>query len=145
MKLLNYILENAPTYLVQQAVKEFNVKAIGYKMKNSIINAFPEYRGHALQFGVDLSNEFQPFKTDEIALIEINHEIVKIQNQLKVYSKYHETYKTLVSRHDVLVMINNELNKPINEFLKLYKKSQKAKSKKISVVKKRERTFQIPA
>jgi hypothetical protein len=50
-----------------------------------------------------------------------------------------------VARHDLLVAMNNQLNQPINDFLKLYKKAQKARNNRISVVKKKERIFQLPA
>lgn len=144
MKLLKYILENAPAYIVQDAVKKFDVKSIGYSMKQSLINEFPEYRGHSMQFGVDLSNEFDAFKAEQILLMDINTKIQTIQNSLKCYNKYHDRYKSLVAEHDALVVLNNELSKPITEFLKLYKKAQKEKGKAISVRKKKEPRFNIP-
>jgi hypothetical protein len=144
MKLLKFILENAQVHVVQQAVKEFNIPGIGYKMRMSIINEFPEYNGRALQFGIDLSNELEAFKVDMIELSRINTEINAIHYKLSTYGKYHPTYKTLTVEHDILVELNNKLGEPITKFLELYKKAQKEKGKKISVVKKKERSFQSP-
>ena len=145
MTILNFILENAPARLIQESVKEFNVKGIVYKMRNDIINEFPQYRGHAMQFGVDMSEALEEFKTDQILLTDINNQIISIQKKLSLFGKWHPQYLNLCTEHDALVTISNKLNEPIAKFLKLYKKAQKAKGLRLSVVKKSEIHFSQPA
>jgi len=144
MDILNFILENATVKNVQDGVKQFNVRSIAYTMKSQILLSFPEFRGNDLNFGLKISEIFEPFKTDSILANEINHKIVKLQHKMKMYGKWHNDYKGMVVEHDMLVLLNNKLNEPITEFIKLYKKAQKNKGKKISVVKKKELNLPKP-
>ena len=145
MTILNFILENAPAYIVQASVKEFNIKGIPNKMKVSIIGEFPEFNSRPLQFGVAVSDALDEFKTDQITLIELSHKILSIQRRLSFCSKWHPDYSNLCIEHDALVTMSNKLNEPITRFLKLYKKAQKAKGVRLSVVKKKQRHFPQPA
>lgn len=145
MRLLNFILENAPAHIVQEAVREFDIKGIGYKMRMTIINEFPEYRNSPLQFGIDLSNEFKEFQAETIILIDLNNKITQLQNKIRIYSRWHDEYKGMCQEHDLMVELNNRLNEPINKFLKLYKKAQRNKGKRLSVVQKKQRHMAKPA
>jgi hypothetical protein len=142
---LDFILANATVVNVQDAVKRFDVSGLPYTFRQSILNEFPEYRGCGLQLGIDISTVMAPFKADWSQLQEIDRKIRTIQTKLRLIGKWHTDYLPLCIEHDALVLLNNELNKPINDFLKLYKKAQKKANNKISVRKKSEPQFQQPA
>lgn len=142
---LDFILTNATPQNVQAAVKRFDVTGLPYTFRQSIINEFPEYKGCGLQLGIDIADVMRQFKSDWMTLQATDLKIRQIQHKLGLLGKYHPDYLQLCIEHDALVILNNELNKPINEFLKLYKKAQRLNGKKLSVVKKREQQFQQPA
>ncbi len=136
--ILNFILENAPAYIVQEAVQEFSLIRIAYKMRLRIISQFPELRGQDLSFGIKMSEVFAPFYTEPIFFKEIDGKIGRLEQEMRLLGKWHPEYMSMAIYHDKLVEINNTLNEPITAFLKLYKKAQKkAKGKKISVVNKK--------
>lgn len=142
---LDFILNNATIQNVQDAVRRFDVTGLPYTFRQSIINDFPEYRGCGLQLGIDIADVMRPFKTDWMTLQSIDLKIRQIQHKLRLLGKWHPDYLQLCAEHDALVTLNNELNKPINDFLKLYKKTQRLNGRKLSVVKKKEQRFQQPA
>src|SRR5690554_4893850 len=140
--ILKYCLENASIKSVQKAVKSFNPKKIAYDLKLHICSEFNLNKGG--EFGVAISNAFEPYKVNQIELVELNREIDNVRRWLKFQGRFHPEYTNKVIEHDALCLMNNTLNEPITQFLKDYKKAQKLKGKKISVKMKKQPNFYNP-
>ena len=142
--IFQFCLENATIKQVQSAVKNYRLIQIAYDLKREIGWAFPEIYKENVRKALLFSSAFRNYNTDPIKMGELNREIDSIQRLLKLFGKFHNDYAALCLAHDSLVIEYNKMNEPITEFLKLYKKTQKLKGKKVSVRKKKEDSFYDP-
>lgn len=137
-KVFNYCLENAKVPVVQDAVKRNRLVSIAYGMKMELVNEFPELRNESGciggKFGRVVSEAFEKYQSaDHIVSTELLRKIDAKLRLLRLIGKNHPDYLKHAMDHDALVDLSNAMQEPINEFLKLYKASQRKKGKKLSI------------
>lgn len=126
-EILNYILENTPVWLFNQATKAYSVQTIYRRFQKELMCKYPQELGSNLWFSIEMCKLFKPYQVDECSLPDMGWKINRLKSQYKMFSKYHPRKSELAAEHDALVIAFNEMLKPQNDLIKLYKKIQKRK------------------
>jgi hypothetical protein len=126
-EILNYILENTPVWLFNQATKSFSVQTIYRRFQKELMCEYPQELGSNLWFSIEMCKLFKPYQVDECSLPDMRFKLNQLNNQHKMFSKYHPRKMELAKEHDAMVLVFNEMLRPQNDLIKLYKKIQKRK------------------
>jgi hypothetical protein len=127
-ELLNYVLENVPLHVFNNATKSFSVNRLYYWLKREMMREYKDvFQGSDLWFSVYMCEVFRPYKVEEIELTDMDRKLNTLKRHYKMYSRFHPRKMELAKEHDELVVKFNSMLGPQNELIKLYKKAQRKK------------------
>lgn len=125
-ELLNYVLENVPVHVFNNAIKTFAVQRLYYWLKRELMREYKDlFRGSDLWFSVYMCEVFRPYKVEEILLADMSRSINEAKRLYKLFPKYHPRKDEYATKHDAMVTEFNDMLGPQNELIKLYKKARR--------------------
>lgn len=127
-EILIWTLEQIPLHVFNKGILAFSHQGIWSYVKNAAKIKFQEFNNSDLWFNVYMTQIFKPYAVDEIACVEIRSSIDKMERQIKLYPKTHQTRHELIAKHNEIVTTYNAMLRPQNELRKLYRKILKTKT-----------------
>lgn len=125
-RLFQYVMENVPVRVFNQAQKEYSTRRLYYWLKNDLMREFKDvFNGSQLWFSVIMTDVFREYAIDDVAAIERERKISKLFRDHKLYTKHHPRRRELIEEHNALVDFHNQECAPLMKLIKEYMRIQK--------------------
>jgi len=132
-ELVMFVLQRAPIYHFNQSVKSFSVQLLYSRYKRELKSAYPELMPSDLYYSIAMCEAFRKYQCDEFKCPALLRKIDAIKRLLPTYRKMNlERYCERIIEYNLLVTEYQEKLRPQNELIKLYKKVQRAKNKRLT-------------
>lgn len=123
LELITFVLSNTSVDRFNLCIKSFDTSYLYRSQKMSLISTYKELLGCPLNFGTIMGEVFSQYKTNDIECKGNNQKLDRLKNKIKLYrnTPMAEQLKCYIKEYNDLVIIQNNLLKPQNELIKLYK------------------------
>lgn len=133
-ELLLFTLKRVTVKQFNLSIKNFQNQLLWRFVKTQLMEQYPQYKthnGYCTQLNMVMTEVFRPYTCEEIKLNDMRYKIDALERTLKMYQKLHPVRCALIKERNSLVIEYNELLKPQNDLIKLFKKIRKENAKKL--------------
>jgi hypothetical protein len=131
-ELVMFVLDKCPVWHFNACTKAFSIQKLYGRYRKDLMAAYPELMPGNLYYAIAMSEAFSQYKCCEVECPRILHQIDTLKWQLFHYPKYHPERVKKAQEYNDLVKVYNEMLKPQNKLIALYKKVQHQKSQALT-------------